>query len=163
MFALTPQHRFYFYTLLCDMRKSFFTLSGLVRDTMGKDLENGDAYTFITLDYKHIEDTVFKMSASDFWYIHYYECPVYHTSQEEQHLLNGWWRQMEWFDRQKNSSQRDNLLANCFLVFLFTVEAIITELPSKPLPDTRSRKLIVDFYKLLSQHCKQHQIGRAHV
>ncbi|MEG1574761.1 MAG: IS66 family insertion sequence element accessory protein TnpB [Bacteroidales bacterium] len=47
MFALTPQHRFYFYTLPCDMRKSFFTLSGLVRDTMGKDPENGDVYIFI--------------------------------------------------------------------------------------------------------------------
>lgn len=29
------------------MRKSFFTLSGLVRDIIGKDPENGDVYIFI--------------------------------------------------------------------------------------------------------------------
>lgn len=47
MFTLTPNHRFYFYTLPCDMRKSFFTLSGLVRDVMNKDPESGDIYIFI--------------------------------------------------------------------------------------------------------------------
>jgi putative HTH-type transcriptional regulator (araC family) len=112
---------------------------------------------FVTLDYKHIEDTVCKMTASDFWYIHYYECPVYHASQEEQQLLSSWWRQMEWFDNRENSVQRDSLLASGFYVFLSAAEATITELPSKPLPDTRSRKLVVDFYKLLAQHCKRHR------
>lgn len=64
---------------------------------------------------------------------------------------------MEWFDNRENSIQRDSLLASGFYVFLSAAEATITELPSKPLPDTRSRKLVVDFYKLLAQHCKRHR------
>lgn len=112
---------------------------------------------FVSLDYKHIEDAICKMTASDFWYLHYYKSPVYHASQEEQRLFDGWWRQMEWFDRREDTAQRDNLLASSFYVFMSAAEATITELPSKPLPDTRSRKLVVDFYKLLAQHCKQHR------
>lgn len=47
MFALTTQHQFYFYASPCDMRKSFFTLSGIVRDQMHKDPDNGDVFIFI--------------------------------------------------------------------------------------------------------------------
>ena len=108
---------------------------------------------FITLDYKHIEDTICKMAASDFWYLHYYESPVYHASAEEWRLLDGWWRQMEWFDCRKDTALRDALLASGFHVFLSAAE----ELSSKPQPDTRSRKLVVDFYKLLARHCRQHR------
>ncbi len=48
MFALRSNQNFYLYTLPCDMRKSFFTLAGLVRDSMGKDPENGDVFIFIS-------------------------------------------------------------------------------------------------------------------
>ena len=112
---------------------------------------------FITLDYKHIEDTICKMAASDFWYLHYYESPVYHASAEEWRLLDGWWRQMEWFDCRKDTALRDALLASGFHVFLSAAEATITKLSSNPQPDTRSRKLVVDFYKLLARHCRQHR------
>lgn len=112
---------------------------------------------FVSLNYKQIEDSICKMVASDFWPIHYYGCPIYHASQEEQHLFIGWWRQMEWFDHRKNSTQRDSLLASGFHVFLSAAESMIAELPSKPLPDTRSRRLVVDFYKLLARHCKQYR------
>lgn len=112
---------------------------------------------FVALDDKHIEDTVCKMAASDFWYLHYYGCPVHPASPEEWRLLEGWWRQMEWFDRRENSAQRDNLLASGFHIFLSAAESMIAQWPSKPLPDTRSRKLVVDFYKLLARHGKRHR------
>lgn len=112
---------------------------------------------FVALDYRHIEDTVCKMAASDFWYLHYYESPVYRASAEEWRLLDGWWRQMEWFGRREDTAQRDSLLASGFHVFLSAAEATVAEKPSKPLPDTRSRRLVVDFYKLLARHCKQHR------
>lgn len=112
---------------------------------------------FVELDYRHVEDAIFKMSASDFWYLHYYESPVYHASVEEWRLLDGWWRQMEWFDCRKDTAQRDALLAIGFQNFLMAADATVSELPSKPLPDARSRKLVVEFYKLLARHCKQHR------
>ena len=47
MFALTPHHRFYFYSETCDMRKGINGLSGLVRNEMDSDPLSGDVYVFI--------------------------------------------------------------------------------------------------------------------
>lgn len=47
MFSLNDSMRFYLFSEPTDMRKSFFTLSGLVQNKMGKDLINGDVYIFI--------------------------------------------------------------------------------------------------------------------
>jgi transposase len=47
MFCLNNTHRYYFCTQPVDMRKSFYTLSGLVRDSMGFEPENGNVYIFI--------------------------------------------------------------------------------------------------------------------
>lgn len=110
---------------------------------------------FVALDYKHVEDTVCRLAASDFWDLHYYECPVYHASHEQWLLLDGWWRQMEWIDGIGDAARRDELLKNGFLTFMSAIDCTLAEFRQKPLPDTRSRKLVVDFYKLLSEHCKQ--------
>ena len=39
--------RYYLYTYPTDMRKSFYTLSGVVKDLMGQDVRNGDVFIFI--------------------------------------------------------------------------------------------------------------------
>ena len=43
MFSLTSSDRFYLYPYSTDMRKSFYTLSGIVTNQMGKDVQDGDA------------------------------------------------------------------------------------------------------------------------
>lgn len=112
---------------------------------------------FVSLDYALVENTICKMAASDFWHIHYYECPVHHASQQESQLLAGWWQQMQWFDKTGNGAHRNELLAGGFDLFMSAIDGVIAGLPSKPLPNTRSRRLIADFYKLLSRHCRQHR------
>ena len=47
MFSLTSSDRFYLYPYPTDMRKSFYTLSGIVTNQMGKDVQDGDAFIFI--------------------------------------------------------------------------------------------------------------------
>ena len=47
MFSLNDSLRYWLYSEPTDMRKSFHTLSGLVRDRMGRDPLNGDVYVFI--------------------------------------------------------------------------------------------------------------------
>lgn len=47
MFSLNDSLRYWLYSEPTDMRKSFHTLSGLVRDRMGHDPLNGDVYVFI--------------------------------------------------------------------------------------------------------------------
>ncbi|MFR9546554.1 MAG: IS66 family insertion sequence element accessory protein TnpB [Rikenellaceae bacterium] len=47
MFSLTDSLRYWLYSEPCDMRKSFYTLSGLVTNTMKRDPLSGDVFIFI--------------------------------------------------------------------------------------------------------------------
>jgi len=39
--------RYYLYSYPTDMRRSFYTLSGMVTNQMGRDVQDGDVYIFI--------------------------------------------------------------------------------------------------------------------
>ncbi len=47
MFALTAENKFHLYSHSTDMRKSFDSLSGLVRNNLDYDPGNGDVFIFI--------------------------------------------------------------------------------------------------------------------
>uniref|UniRef100_UPI00402A4D0E IS66 family insertion sequence element accessory protein TnpB n=1 Tax=Candidatus Cryptobacteroides bacterium TaxID=3085639 RepID=UPI00402A4D0E len=47
MFSLNDSLRYWLWSSPTDMRKSFYTLSGLVRTKMGKDPLDGSVYVFI--------------------------------------------------------------------------------------------------------------------
>lgn len=47
MFNLNDSNRFFLYPYPTDMRKSFYSLSGIVTNNMGMNVQDGDAYVFI--------------------------------------------------------------------------------------------------------------------
>jgi len=47
MFSLEEGFRYWLYSEPTDMRKSYYTLSGLVNNRMGADPRNGDVYIFV--------------------------------------------------------------------------------------------------------------------
>lgn len=47
MFCLSDTDNFYLYPYPTDMRKSFYSLSGIVTNQMGMQVQNGDAFVFI--------------------------------------------------------------------------------------------------------------------
>jgi len=47
MFGLTEQHTYYYYSGICDMRKGFDGLSGLVLSQMNRQPTDGSVYIFI--------------------------------------------------------------------------------------------------------------------
>ena len=47
MFSLTCSMRYYLYSYPTDMRRSFYTLSGMVTNQMGRNVQDGDVYIFI--------------------------------------------------------------------------------------------------------------------
>jgi hypothetical protein len=47
MFSLNESIRYYLYPYPTDMRKSFYTLCGIVKDMMSFDVRRGDAFIFI--------------------------------------------------------------------------------------------------------------------
>lgn len=47
MFSLTPSMKYYLYSYPTDMRRSFYTLSGMVTNQMGRNVQDGDVYIFV--------------------------------------------------------------------------------------------------------------------
>jgi len=47
MFSLGEKHHFYLYGQVCDMRKGFDGLSGIVSSKLGRDPTDGSVYIFI--------------------------------------------------------------------------------------------------------------------
>jgi len=47
MFNLTSSMKYYLYSYPTDMRRSFYTLSGMVTNLMGRNVQDGDVYIFI--------------------------------------------------------------------------------------------------------------------
>jgi transposase len=47
MFRLTSEMRYYLYTHPADLRQSFYTLSGVVTNLMGRSVQDGDVFIFI--------------------------------------------------------------------------------------------------------------------
>jgi len=47
MFSLDASMRYYLYPYPADMRKSFYTLSGIVTNHMGHNVQSGDVFIFL--------------------------------------------------------------------------------------------------------------------
>lgn len=47
MFSLTQSMNYYLYSCPTDMRRGFYTLSGMVTNLMGHNIQDGDVYIFI--------------------------------------------------------------------------------------------------------------------
>ena len=47
MFHLHRSLKYYLYPLPVDMRKSFYTLSGIVTNAMNRDVRSGDVFIFV--------------------------------------------------------------------------------------------------------------------
>lgn len=47
MLHLTPSMNYYLYPYPADMRRGFYSLSGLIHDVMGQDIRSGNVYIFI--------------------------------------------------------------------------------------------------------------------
>src|SRR5690625_3108853 len=47
MFCLSSSHRYHLYRGVCDMRKSFNGLSGLVRNELNRDPASGEVFVFL--------------------------------------------------------------------------------------------------------------------
>ncbi len=47
MFSLTTSMQYYLYAYPTDMRRGFYTLSGMVTNQMGRNVQDGDVFIFI--------------------------------------------------------------------------------------------------------------------
>ena len=54
MFSLSSSDRFFQYTYSTDMRKIFYTLSGIMTNQMGMDVQNGASFIFYVANIKRV-------------------------------------------------------------------------------------------------------------
>jgi transposase len=55
MFSLNDSMRYYLYPYPADMRKSFYTLSGIVTNHMGRNVQSGDVFIFLNRNLNSIK------------------------------------------------------------------------------------------------------------
>lgn len=64
---------------------------------------------FVVFSYAFIEEVVYKPFSADFWDI-LDEVPVFHATEKQWQLVNGWWEQMEWMSHVENNNYREEML-----------------------------------------------------
>ena len=65
MFTLSDSDKFYLYPFPTDMRKSFYSLSGIVLNEMHQDIQQGDAFIFVSRFDNTSLDTSITMKARE--------------------------------------------------------------------------------------------------
>ena len=110
----------------------------------------------ISVAYPLVEEAIYKPLSLRFWDM-LYGNPVLHPDTEQSGLLSGWWSQMEWIDRLKDGSYKDEMLKNNIRNLLMAVDTVAYDDNEGILRSKRNHSwvLIMGFFKLLATHCHE--------
>ncbi len=111
---------------------------------------------YISVAYPLVEEAVYKPLSLRFWDM-LYGNPVLHPDTEHSGLLSGWWIQMEWIDRMKDGSYKEEMLKNNIRNLLMAVDTVAYDDNEGILRSKRNHSwvLIMGFFKLLATHCHE--------
>ena len=109
---------------------------------------------YVSLSYDLAAEGILDVPSPHFWDI-VYNYPVYRATPEEWNLLNSWWEQMRWTDRETEGGYRDALQRTHFHTLLLAMDSRVAGLTLPPLQGDVNRqwRLVTDFFKLLTKHC----------
>lgn len=68
MLSLGSSHRYWLYAGVCDMRKGFDGLSGLVRSELGRDPLSGEVFIFVNRGRNRMKLLVWERGGFVLWY-----------------------------------------------------------------------------------------------
>ena len=111
---------------------------------------------YISVAYPLVEEAIYKPLSLRFWDM-LYGNPVLHPDTEQSGLLSGWWSQMEWIDRLKDGSYKEEMLKNDIRNLLMAVDTVAYDDNEGILRSKRNHSwvLIMGFFKLLATHCHE--------
>ena len=111
---------------------------------------------YISVAYPLVEEAIYKPLSLRFWDM-LYGNPVLHPDTEQSGLLSGWWSQMEWIDRLKDGSYKEEMLKNNIRNLLMAVDTVAYDDNEGILRSKRNHSwvLIMGFFKLLATHCHE--------
>lgn len=110
---------------------------------------------YAVLSYEIAERAILDVPSPHFWDI-LYRHPVYMASAQEWKLLNNWWEQLHWIRTGTESNYRDALLKTHFHTLLLAMDSKVAALTLPPLEGDMNRqwKLVTDFFRLVTRHCR---------
>lgn len=113
------------------------------------------ACRYVSLSYDNVEDAIYKLTSPYFWdFIS--EMHLFHPNRSQWKLLENWFSQMEWICTQASEVYRNAMLQNNIYNLFMAMDGEI-EREGGIVQENKShaRSLMIQFLKLITQHCKQ--------
>ena len=138
------------------LRKGDFILLFYDSNISVDSISAGFRVRYISVAYPLVEEAIYKPLSLRFWDM-LYGNPVLHPDTEQSGLLSGWWSQMEWIDRLKDGSYKEEMLKNNIRNLLMAVDTVAYDDNEGILRSKRNHSwvLIMGFFKLLATHCHE--------
>ena len=138
------------------LRKGDFILLFYDSNISVDSISAGFRVRYISVAYPLVEEAIYKPLSLRFWDM-LYGNPVLHPDTEQSGLLSGWWSQMEWIDRLKDGSYKEEMLKNNIRNLLMAVDTVAYDDNEGTLRNRRNHSwvLIMGFFKLLATHCHE--------
>ena len=138
------------------LRKGDFILLFYDSNISVDSISTGFRVRYISVAYPLVEEAIYKPLSLRFWDM-LYGNPVLHPDTEQSGLLSGWWSQMEWIDRLKDGSYKEEMLKNNIRNLLMAVDTVAYDDNEGILRSKRNHSwvLIMGFFKLLATHCHE--------
>lgn len=138
------------------LRKGDFILLFYDSNISVDSISTGFRVRYISVAYPLVEEAIYKPLSLRFWDM-LYGNPVLHPDTEQSGLLSGWWSQMEWIDRLKDGSYKEEMLKNNIRNLLMAVDTVAYDDNEGILRNRRNHSwvLIMGFFKLLATHCHE--------
>lgn len=109
---------------------------------------------YLVLSYDNVQEAIYKLTSPYFW-DSLSENPLLRLTSRQWQLLEGWYEQAEWICKGVTGEYIDPLLRNHIHNLFMAMDSEMTqgeEGDKKPI--SRNRVLIINFLKLLAQHCR---------
>lgn len=109
---------------------------------------------YVALADDNVQEAIYKLTSPYFW-DSLSENPLFLLNDRQQQLLNAWYEQMVWICHNSASEYTNQLLRNNIYNLFMAVDSEMKredEVEKKPI--SRGRRLIIQFLKLLAQHCR---------
>lgn len=109
---------------------------------------------YLALSYDNVQEPIYKVTSPYFW-DSISENPILLSTSRQWQLLEGWYEQMEWICKEVIGEYINPLLRNHVHNLFMALDSEMTQgREDEKKPISRNRFLIINFLKLLTQHCR---------
>lgn len=110
---------------------------------------------YVSLSYSHVEEAIYKLTSPYFWNI-VSEMHLFQPNGAQWEQLDDWFCQMEWICTRASDEYRHTMLGNNIYNLFMAMDCEMEREGNFVQENiTHGRSLMIQFLKLVTQHCKQ--------